>query len=110
MAETGVRVEALSAAGFVARELAVRPADTGTVLMHSVVWQYLPAAEQAAVTASVLAAGARATAAAPLAWLRFEPPVPDQGVELRCRLWPDDRDHLLARCHPHAARIDWVAA
>ena len=110
MAETGLRVEARPAAEFVTRELADPPADAATVLMHSVVWQYIPAPEQAAVTASVEAAGAKATAVAPLAWLRFEPPAPDRGMELRCRLWPDGADHLLARCHPHAARIDWLAS
>jgi hypothetical protein len=109
LAASGVRVEALPAAEFLARELAAPPAGCATVVMHSVVWQYIPAAEQAAITASIEAAGARASAAAPLAWLRFEPRAGDGHVELRCRLWPGGSDHLLARCHPHGARIEWLA-
>ena len=54
-------------------------------------------------------AGHAATADALLAWLRFEPPAPDKTVEVRCRFWPGGEDRLLARCHPHAARIEWLA-
>lgn len=109
MAASGVRVEALPAADFLARELAVPPPGRTTVVMHSVVWQYIPAAEQAAITGLIEAAGDRASTAAPLAWLRFEPRAGDGHVELRCRLWPNGADHLLARCHPHGARIEWLA-
>ncbi len=110
LAAHGVRVEALPAANFLARELAAPPPGCATVVMHSVVWQYIPAAEQAAITAAIEAAGARASNAAPLAWLRFEPRAGDGHVELRCRLWPGGADHLLARCHPHGVRVEWLAA
>jgi hypothetical protein len=45
-----------------------------------------------------------------LAWLRFEPPAPDFAQELRATVWPGGEDVLLARCHPHGARIEWLAA
>jgi hypothetical protein len=109
MLASGVQVEAISGAGFLSRELAVLPSGCATVVMHSVVWQYIPAAEQAAITATIEAAGIRASAAAPLAWLRFEPRASDGHVELRGRLWPGGADNLLARCHPHGARVDWLA-
>jgi hypothetical protein len=109
MATSGVQVEALAAVHFLARELAAPPSKCATVVMHSVVWQYIPAAEQAVITTRIEAAGARANAAAPLAWLRFEPRAGDGDVELRCRLWPGGGDHLLARCHPHGARMAWLA-
>jgi hypothetical protein len=109
MAASGVQVEALPAADFLARELRAPPPGCATVVVHSVVWQYIPAAEQAAITASIEAAGARASTAAPLAWLRFEPRAGDGHVELRCRLWPVGADHLLARCHPHGTRVEWLA-
>lgn len=108
MAGSGVRVEALPAANFLARELAAPPPECATVVMHSVVWQYIPPGEQAAITATIEAAGARARAATPLAWLRFEPGARDGQAELRCRQWPGGADHLLARCHPHGARIEWL--
>lgn len=109
MAASGVRVEALTAADFLVRELANPPRGCVTVVMHSVVWQYIPAAEQAAITATIEAAGARASDTTPLAWLRFEPRAADGHVELRIRLWPTGADHLLARCHPHGARTEWLA-
>ena len=118
---SGTAIERLSAAHFVARELAAPAAGHTTVLMHSVVWQYIGADEQAAIRATVQAAALRAHAAAPLAWLRFEPSAADGGMELRCRIWrgggdgghealgaQDDADTLLARAHPHAAFIEWL--
>src|SRR3546814_13823222 len=52
-----------NAADFIEAELA-KPQAAGTmrVLMHSVVWQYVPADQQARVTAPVETAAARATA------------------------------------------------
>lgn len=107
--QDGVAVEALPAASFVARELAAPSPGRATVLMHSVVWQYIAADQQAAIRAVLQAAAARATAQAPLAWLRLEPPAGDGKVELRCQLWPAGDDQLLARCHPHGAWIEWLA-
>jgi hypothetical protein len=109
MAGSGVAVQAAGAADFLRAQLRQRQPGQATVLMHSVMWQYMHADEQADIALQMDAAGIAAHAAAPLAWLRFEPPAPDLGVELRCRIWPGGADRLLATCHPHAARIHWVA-
>ena len=109
MAQSGLRVQAARAADFVRQQLQQRSPGQALVLMHSVVWQYIAQTEQADISAQMQAAGHAATAEAPLAWLRFEPPAPDKAVELRCRFWPGGDDQLLARCHPHAARIEWLA-
>jgi hypothetical protein len=109
LAAEGVQVEAASAADFVARQLQQLRPGRATVLMHSVVWQYIDAAEQAAIERSVLQAGRRASVAAPLAWLRLEPVSARGGVELRCRLWPGGEDRQLARAHPHVAWLEWLA-
>lgn len=112
MRESGVAIEALPASGFVARELGgAGPATPGQarVLMHSVVWQYIAGSEQQAITAAVHAAASRATQAAPLAWLRFEPGGAPLDFELRCTLWPGGEDLLLARAHPHGAWVEWLA-
>jgi hypothetical protein len=106
----GLRLHAQSAADFVARELAAPRPGLARVLMHSVVWQYIAPDEQAAITRSVHAAGAQASAASPLAWLRFEPVGHPLNFELRCQLWPGGRETLLARAHPHGAWVEWLSA
>jgi len=110
MADERVAVQAQTASSFVAEQLAAvgSSADgVATVLMHSVVWQYLGRAEQSAIEAALLAAAERATLASPLAWLRFEPPAADLRMELRCRLWPGGDERLLAVVHPHGAWVEW---
>lgn len=105
-----VTVEALPAAEFVRREVSAGSHGVATVLMHSVVWQYIAAQEQATITQAMELAGQAATAERPLAWLRFEPPASGDGdFELRCRLWPGGGDRLLARAHPHVAHLQWLA-
>lgn len=89
--------------------LAVPVEDCTTVLFHSVMWWYVPKPERAKITDTVLAAGARASARAPLAWLRLEGVDADQ-CELRLRSWPDGTDRLLARAHYHGAWVEWLDA
>jgi hypothetical protein len=84
----GIMVEPIAAGDFVARELAERPPAGVTVLYHSIVWQYVGADEQQRITALMQAAGAIATPAAPLAWLRLEPGVARDGADLTLTLWP----------------------
>jgi hypothetical protein len=94
-----------------------RPAAAGecTLIQHSVVWQYLPASEQALVKRLIEQHGQAASVRQPLAWLRLEPAadanerLPDGGVELRCRLWPGGQDERLAVAHPHGAWVRWLA-
>ncbi len=107
MADAGVRVEALSASAFLRPSLADRPGGSLTVVLHTIVWQYLGAQEQAAVASALAEAGARADAQRPLAWLRMEPPAPEAPVELRCTVWPGGEDRLLGCAHPHGTHIDW---
>jgi hypothetical protein len=109
MAAEGVRIAAARAPQFLRQQLTLRLPGQALVLMHSVVWQYLPAAEQQAVAMLMQAAGEASTSETPLAWLRFEPTETGFAVELRCRRWPGGEDQLLARCHPHGAWIEWLA-
>ncbi len=101
----------MTAADFVEAELA-KPQATGTtrVLMHSIVWQYVPAAQQARVTAAMEAAGARATADRPLAWIALEANRTLHRHELVVRYWPGGGEpRMLAHSHPHGAWIEWIA-
>jgi hypothetical protein len=104
----GTRVEGADAADWTA--LRVAPlAGAATVLFHSVFWGYMPAESQAALEATIAELGARATADAPFAWLRMEPPPTNLArMEVRLTLWPGGEDRLLATCHAQGAWVAWV--
>lgn len=120
------RFERMAAAVAVARKVPARldavpagewldelftPADGAlTVLQHSVMWQYLPGPDKAAIEALVDERGARSTVSAPLAQLAFEPRFREDGswtFELTLRMWPGGRRRRLATAHPHGAWVRW---
>jgi len=86
-----------------------QPEGVTRVLMHSVVWQYLPPEGQRRIEAAMAKAGAAATAARPLGWVSYEG---DRSLgihELIVRHWPGDgTSETLARAHPHGAWIEWL--
>lgn len=99
-----------NAADFVEAELA-KPQAAGTtrVLMHSVVWQYVPTDQQARITAAMEAAGACATAERPLAWIALEANRVVHHHELIVRHWPGgDTPTMLGRSHAHGAWVEWL--
>ena len=84
-------------------------AGTGRVLMHSVVWQYLPPEGRARIETAMAAAGSRAAPDRPLGWLAYEGErnLDRHGLVLRC--WPGDgMPRRLASAHPHGAWIEWL--
>lgn len=103
----GPRVDRADAADWVGARLQESVEASATVVYHSIMWQYLPAQTQADITASLERAGERATDAAPLAWLRFEPLHPESRPELRLTLWPGAREVRLAVAHPHGSSVRW---
>ncbi len=85
-----------------------QPEGVTRVLMHSVVWQYLPDATQHRIADAMLAAGAGATAERPLGWVMMEPNRDLHRHEVRVRGWPGDTPmELVALTHAHGA---WVEA
>jgi hypothetical protein len=107
MLAEGARVEAADALDWTRARVRPRP-GVATVLYHSIFWQYLPAETREGLVQTIAELGAMATADAPFAWLRMEPP-PDNlaVVELRLTLWPGGEDRLLAEVHPHGAWVRW---
>ena len=98
-----------NAADFVEQQLALpQPAGTTRVLMHSIVWQYVPADQQARIVAAMEAHGARATPDRALAWVALEADRTLLNHGLRVRFWPGGEDEtLLAAAHAHGAWVDW---
>ena len=101
-------VERADATRWVPDRLAVTAEGCATVLYHSIMWAYVPVPDQARIGAAVAAAGRRATDAAPLAWLRFEPPGSASEPELNLTTWPGERHRRLATATAHGQRVAWL--
>ncbi len=109
--EHGVELEQGDAADWVEARLAEpQPAGVTRVLMHSVVWQYLPPAGRARIGAAMAAAGARATRERPLAWVMMEPNRDLHRHEVRVQCWPGGSPmELVALTHAHGAWVEGLA-
>jgi hypothetical protein len=103
----GVSVEKADAVDWTARKASPKE-GAATVLYHSVFWQYMDAERQSALRQVIETHAQSATAAAPFAWLRMEPPPQDMAqMEIRLNLWPGGEDRVLAQAHPHGAWVGW---
>jgi hypothetical protein len=106
---------AMDAEEFVMQCLA-RPQASGTTrtMFHSIMWQYMPAATQDAITEAFERAGSEATPERPLAWVALETDPATFRHELKVRCW-DGGEHkgetvLLSHAHPHGAWVEWLSA
>ncbi|MEM1133760.1 MAG: DUF2332 domain-containing protein [Pseudomonadota bacterium] len=98
------------AADFVDTMLA-EPQQPGTtrVLMHSIVWQYLPNETQQRITEAMEAASAQATPDTPLAWVMLEANRTMLRHELKLRYWPGSADWTtLGTAHAHGKWVQWL--
>lgn len=102
-------VRRTAAEGFVA-DLALDD-GTATVLWHSVMWQYLSAAEQDSVTARIDELGAAASDTAPFAHLFLEPTrrTPEREHEFLVVLttWPGGERRILGSSRGHGIPTTW---
>ena len=101
---TPVDLDRESAAAWIERQLAPASEGQATVVYQSLVRQYMSEAERAAFDAHLEEAGAQASAAAPLAWLRMEPA--DELAAVRLTTWPGGEDRLLARAGYHGSPVE----
>jgi hypothetical protein len=108
--------DAGDAADWIRGKLATRAKDALTVIYHSVFFQYPPQSVREAITLAIETEGARATSAAPLAWLRFEPggilgrTQDGVGMTLELIEWPSGRRRILADIDPHGRFVHWHGA
>ncbi len=78
------------------------------VLMHSIVWQYLPETTRTRIETALLEAGAKATRDAPLALISVETNRATFKHEVTVRYWPHgDKPVHLGNAHAHGAWIEW---
>ncbi len=90
-------------------ERLAEPQETGRcrAIVHTMVLQYLSAAERQHISAMMAFAGARATSDRPLIWIGFEWTPSRCAVELRLTSWPTGDSVVLARCHPYGDWLEW---
>lgn len=108
-ARVPVAIDEADAAAWVEAALADRRPGVATVVVHSIVLQYLGPERRRRFRDVVAAAGARATTAAPVAWLRMEPATED-AAEVRLTLWPDGDDRALGTAGYHGMPVRWGEA
>jgi len=103
----GVSIEATDAAPWVEARLAEpQPAGVTRVLVHSVVWQYLPEPSAERIRRAMAGAATRATAERPLGWVAMEPDRAFGEQIVTVKSWPGHGEwQVVATAHAHAA---WV--
>lgn len=102
-------IAAARAGDYVSEVLALAPqAGVTRAIVHSVVWQYIPADERAEIAEAIERAGAGATAETPLAWIMLEANRDTHRHELTVRWWPGGTEAVrLATAHPHGSWVEW---
>lgn len=99
-------VDQADALDWVEEQLARPARGVLTVVTHSIVLQYLPIDRRRRFVAAVEAAGRRARADAPLAWLRMEPA--GERAEVRLTTWPDGPVSVVAASGFHGPPVTVV--
>ena len=112
-AEVPVHLEQARAGEWVPARLGELAPGRATVVMHSIVAQYVPKPERQAVAAAIEAAGSSATRDRPVAWLRMEPnTMSTVRADITLRLWDGERHHgeeeLLGRTGFHGRPVEWL--
>jgi hypothetical protein len=111
---SGVKVERADAAEWIAAKLAARAPEGATVVYHSIFYQYPPRETRAAIAEAIEGAGARATEAAPLAWVRLEPEALLDGVRDSVRMvidlitWPGGERRILGYTDGHVRSVEAI--
>jgi hypothetical protein len=104
--ESGAEVDTASAPDWLEAQLAAPRPGVATVVFQSYVQQFFSGITAARARRAFEDAGARASAEAPLAHLRFEPRT--GGASLTLTTWPGGTERELARSTPHGRRIQLV--
>ena len=101
-----VELEQADAVAWLQHHLGRPRPGVATVVVHSIVIQYLPPDRRRQLRATIEDAGAGATADAPLAWLRMEPA--GELADVRLTTWPGGDERLLGTSGYHGAPVCWA--
>lgn len=105
-----VTVDVADAGDWAEAQLAEPTPGLATVVHHSIVLQYLPRPSFLRLRSAIEQAGARATADAPVHWLRMEPA--GDVADVRMTSWPGTGDgpdeELLATTGYHGPPVTWM--
>ncbi len=104
--ELPVTIDRADAVDWLGARLAGTVPGQLTVVVHSIVLQYLPPSARTAFLAVLDEAGRRADRDAPLAWLRMEPG--GDRAETRLTVWPTGTTDLVATSGFHGPPVAWM--
>jgi len=100
-----LKIDKMSAADWLLSKRHQTAKNRPSVFYNSIMWQYMPSAEQQRALNTLNAIGAESTATAPVIWLRMEPSKNKKHAEVRMTTWPRKSEILLANCGYHG---EWV--
>jgi len=107
LAAKGYAVDKADISDWLPARLSMDTTGAAHVIYHTIAWNYQDADSRDRNRRLIEEAGAKATANAPLAWLRFEADDQDPGAALTLTLWPDGQEHHLGRADYHGRWIQW---
>lgn len=108
LATTEFRVETGDAAEWLEERLAREQADGHVrVVMHSIMWSYLPAALRERISAQIKAAGASADESRPFAHLAFEHEEELAEPAVHLTIWPGGERKKLGVASAHGQWAEW---
>jgi hypothetical protein len=84
------------------------PLDRVSMLVHTIVWQYLPQADRDAITQIMSDAAHRATDRSPVAWFSMEADDIRDGAGLYLGVWPGAERKLVGRADFHGRWVRWL--
>jgi hypothetical protein len=102
---TPATVEQASAPDWIEDRLSRERGGSATIVYHSIVWGYLTDEDRQRITATLNAAGERATTSEPLAWLRLEAGA--NNADLTLTTWPGGDERVLATAGYHGRPVSW---
>ena len=110
MAMCDAAVDKADACDWLAERLATPRPGTIHLVTHTVAWQYFPQETRERCLGAMQAAGAKATADAPVARLSMEGDEhKGQGAPIELTIWPGGHKLALGRVDFHGRWVDWKA-